>query len=325
MSPRTPYLLFETNSGRYAVPADRVRQVVWLPVLAERTSDRRGHIGVAHIQEHEVDVLDLDLALGQTPAPYTLDHRLIDLDVDGDRIGLVAANVVDLVGLDDEELAPAPEGVEGLSARAHALDGLVEILDLDHLVSLPPSDEPEETTAEELFAEFSEAELDELAERQRRLTVAVGPGPGEHEEPVVLAEIGPTTVGLPLREVREFARVDELVPVPGTPDPVRGLTNHRGEIVTVVDVRGLLDPDAPRGTRPELAALVQLAGGLAGIAVDAVSRTVTLAEDELEPETDPAPGVRGSILREGRSIPVVQLSQLLGSEQVLAGQRRVRP
>lgn len=325
MSPRQPHVLVETNSGRYAVPTESVRQIVWLPVLSETTPEQRGHIGVARLQEDEVGVLDLDVALGRSPAPYTLDHRLLDLDVDDERLGLVVANVIEVVSLGEEDLVRSEDEGGLLRATARAPDGLVEILDVGQLAALPAPEEPPEVTPGELFRDFGEAEREELDRRQQRLTTQVAPERAERAETAVLVEIGSATVAVPLGEVREFARVGDLTPIPHTPEHVLGLTNHRGEIVTIVDVREFLGIEGPAPTRPELAALVEVPGGPVGVAVTSAGRTVRLDEEQLETGRERASEPAGTIELEGRLIPLLEPRRLLSSERVTVEQEGLAP
>lgn len=319
-----PQLAFETSRGRYGVPAERVLQVVWLPVLAETNGELRGQIGTADLEGAEVPVLDLDLALEQRPEPYSVDHRLVDVETDAGRLGLVATEVRDVLYLDQEDLVqPVVEG--GLiQVTARVGDGLVELLDVDRLIHLPPSSREPAMGAEELFAPFDEEELEELARRQHRLaTGELRPEAGPRQA-AVLADVGVETIAISLESVQAFVQLGRLTPIPHAPEHVLGLANHRGEVVTVVDPHGPLALERPPDLDPRLAVLVAYPEGLTGIAIEEAGRTVTFDDEDVD-TTAARPGVRGSIDHEGRTLPLVDPFALLRSKPVTVDQEAVAP
>ena len=50
-------------------------------------------------------------------------------------------------------------------------------------------------------------------------------------------QLGEEIYGVEVKGVREILRINNILPVPGAPDYVLGITNIRGNVVTVVDGR----------------------------------------------------------------------------------------
>lgn len=324
MTPVEPQLAFETSRGRYGVPAERVRQVVWLPVLEDTEGEGRGRIGTADLHSEIVPVLDLDLVLGQRPEPYSLDHRLIDVEARGGRLGLVAARVLDVMYLDQGDLVQSPGEGGLIEATARIEDGLIELLDVDRLAELPPSSREPDVGAEELFATFGEKELEELSRRQHRLATEEEAPRAEPERSAVLADIGAETVAIPLEDVDAFIQIGRLTPVPHAPEHVLGLTNHRGEVVTVVDPHGLLSLERPSGLAPQLAVLVAFPEGLAAIAIHEAGPTITFDDEDVDTE-ETNPGVRGQLTHEEGSLQLVDPFALLRADTVVVDQEARAP
>ena len=62
----------------------------------------------------------------------------------------------------------------------------------------------------------------------------------ENREPVVrwiTFQLSDETYGIEVQQVREILRINNILPVPGSPDYVLGITNIRGNVVTVIDAR----------------------------------------------------------------------------------------
>jgi purine-binding chemotaxis protein CheW len=60
----------------------------------------------------------------------------------------------------------------------------------------------------------------------------------------VVFQLGGESFALPIQNVIEADRVPSLTPVPFTPEFVRGVTNRRGEVLPLIDLRLLLGVDA---------------------------------------------------------------------------------
>lgn len=322
MTPEGPFLVVEASSGRYALPADRVRQVLWLPVLAETSAERKGQIGAAHLEEGEVPVVDLDLALGEDPDTYSLDHRVVDVVPDGGPLGLVVAGVVDVVELTEDDVVHREPDEEPIVAAADTPVGLVELVDLPELAGQPAGAERLREPGE-LFEDFEPEQLEELARRQHQAATGEEPGPAGAERSAAIAEVGSARLAIPLEAVLAFVRIEATTPVPHTPDHVVGLTNHRGEVVSVVDPGPPLGLDAARSP-PGLGALVETPEGLTALALDRVGRTITIDEGELL-EANSGPGVQGLVEVDGARLPLLDVPGLLGSERVVVDQEGLRP
>lgn len=135
----------------------------------------------------------------------------------------------------------------------------------------PAAPEPDDRVL--LFADSLQRERGE-ADEQR------------HEwETWVSCRIDREIFALPVRQVQEILRVTALTRVPHAPFPVRGVTNLRGYVLPVVDlrVRLAMAPVEP-GPRARIM-VVQSRGRLIGLLVDAVEQVMQI--DRLAVELPP--------------------------------------
>lgn len=93
-------------------------------------------------------------------------------------------------------------------------------------------------------------------------------------------------------QVREILRVFNVLPVPGAPKHVLGITNIRGSVVTVVDGRACFN--LPAQQRNENTRLIVLESGdeVAGVVVDSVSDVLDLPVSAID--TNPRLNARES-------------------------------
>jgi purine-binding chemotaxis protein CheW len=87
--------------------------------------------------------------------------------------------------------------------------------------------------------------------------------------------------GLPVETVREVIRVGDVTRVPQAPAHIRGVTNLRGRILPVVEIRTRLGlaPLVPRSTARII--VVEVRGRVLGLLVDSVAQVQKLPADRL--------------------------------------------
>ena len=93
--------------------------------------------------------------------------------------------------------------------------------------------------------------------------------------------------GVPVLQVQEVIRPQQMTRVPLAPPAVRGLINLRGQIVTAVDLRQRLELPAPEREVDAMTVVIRTADGAVSFLVDEVGEVVEVADDDREtpPET----------------------------------------
>jgi purine-binding chemotaxis protein CheW len=105
--------------------------------------------------------------------------------------------------------------------------------------------------------------------------------------------------GIPVTQVREVIRVTEITRVPQVPPHVRGVTNLRGRILPVVEIRTRLGLEPAIVTPVSRIVVVEVLARVLGLLVDRVSQVTRLPADSVAPppeevvsaETDYVTGV----------------------------------
>lgn len=111
----------------------------------------------------------------------------------------------------------------------------------------------------------------------------------------VVVRLGGGRFALPMDAVAEVGRTPAVTRVPGTPSWVSGVTNWRGRILGVLDLRHLLgvpQDDAGEGR------LVVLArnGATVGVVAERVDGVIEVDEEALEPPLLTLPAEAGALL-----------------------------
>jgi purine-binding chemotaxis protein CheW len=148
-------------------------------------------------------------------------------------------------------------------------------------------------SAERLFREDTVARL--VAETRERDTGMGGPTQEKSTEQALVFQLGEEEFGLPIGAVREVVRLPEKITrIPRAPGFVKGVINHRGRMLPVIDQRRRFGLPGDRSTDRRRVIVTEIDGMQVGFLVDRVLEVLQLANGQVQPT--PALGVEGSRL-----------------------------
>ena len=98
---------------------------------------------------------------------------------------------------------------------------------------------------------------------------------------IVNFTVGDVNYGVPVEQVREVRDVQTVTPVPGAPSYIEGVTNLRGQIITVMDLRKRLNIDGAED-RGKKIIVIELGKTAVGVVVDTVTEVSTIAGADIE-------------------------------------------
>lgn len=91
--------------------------------------------------------------------------------------------------------------------------------------------------------------------------------------------------GIDIMKVKEIAKFSSYTYVPNTPPFVAGVYNLRGDIISIIDLRIMLNLPATRrdDDQPDDGLILRLDAGLIGIIVDSIDRVVGISSESIQP------------------------------------------
>ena len=103
--------------------------------------------------------------------------------------------------------------------------------------------------------------------------------------------------GIEVEQVQEIIRFQEITPVALAPEVVKGLINLRGQIVTAVDLRNLLElPERAEGEVPMNIA-VRTPLGAFSLLADRIGDVLDLSDDSFEAPPDNLTGMARELIQ----------------------------
>ena len=145
---------------------------------------------------------------------------------------------------------------------------------------------------------------------------------GEQVEKYLLAIVGDLSLAIPMRNVHEVQRASKIAFLPGVPPWVLGVTNLRGNVWSVVELRELLGCSLAEALAPRKLVMIQshVDDVATAIAVDEVRGVYKLAREQVLQSSgtiqeDFARFVSGIVEVQDRLHAVLNVEELLSSDE----------
>lgn len=103
------------------------------------------------------------------------------------------------------------------------------------------------------------------------------------EEHVVIFRLADELYALDIQTVQEIVRMQAITSIPGSDLWVEGITNLRGRVVPVIDLRKRCGVEVRDYTAETRIVVVSSPGGMVGLIVDAVSEVMRIPGEQVEP------------------------------------------
>ncbi len=308
------YLTFIHNNFRYAVPAQAVKEIFFLPEITPIPEAPADIIGAVNLRGSIIPIMDLNLRFGYETARYSVNDNIIILNWQELTLGVLANGVSEVKAIDESAITRELSHDRPLldfkqekfiTGYIQEQDNLLLLLDLEALLRYTEAQElnldldldaledleitPEITEEEELrkspvfFPDASEHERKILQKRADNLRQSLRLKDFTGLKPVAVFSLNQEFFGVDLSLVQEFIKFGRVTPIPCTPPFIAGNINLRGEIVTIVDIRSLFNLSRAIGSGNSQAMIVNVEGVIVGLSIDSVHDILMLDPQKFLP------------------------------------------
>ena len=307
---------FELGQQEYALPLDRVREIIPLPdQVSEVARSETAVLGVVTLRDRLLPLVSLRALLG---LPSDLDReergKVVVLSMGSGAVGMVADRTREILRIDPGLIDPAP----ALLTRGAGDAEITSICRLDHGKRLVAVLSPERLFRSDLVRRV-------LSEHGNEGDALRGETDGHAmaDEQLIVFRLGNQEYGLPIGAVDEIARLPERITrLPKAPAFIDGVMNLRGSVVPIIDLRRRfeLGPAEPGSAQRIL--VLSVAGVRTGFMVDGVSEVVKVPAGAIQPAPELSPeqmrliGRVANLDAQNRMILLVDSAQLLDQVEV---------
>ena len=332
-------LIFSVDDSRYAIPFGAVESIVRMVRMKPDLAPRGAIMGTVDFHGSILPVYSVRRIFGHRDREAISSDVLIIVQIAGDPAALWADGTS---GIYDMPVPAVPESNEKFSPGTfRATDGTIIIRDPEAILKgilasgsqsdkLNPvrNDIPNDRgilsdTGPEDNLNLSRNQAT-MSSRAAELARPQDAGPGRKFEEFLWFRLMYQEYAIGMHYVREVILTGEITPVPGTPDFIAGICAIRGEIISLVDLRGLFSL-TERGLTDLNRVIVITDGVLTfGILADTITGVGTIDRDQLslEPEDTLIDRryLRGII---GKSTIVLDAPALLADPRMIIDEKEV--
>ncbi|MBW4431404.1 MAG: chemotaxis protein CheW [Pelatocladus maniniholoensis HA4357-MV3] len=269
------YLTFSLNNYLYGVDTVYVEEIFNLPELTTISEVPNGIIGFVNLRGEILPVMDLNLKLGYLSPDSHLTDSVVVLKYEKLRLGILVNQIHEIREISLDEIATELNDERKLVVeQRNIITGVTHFPD-DILILNNPNnwlyfDETQQLVSLQNYLQqdmFDSSNVDELQtndsdflllqkstfcqnatleerkvfkQRADNLRLSTKTQDFKNFKTLAIITLNDYLFGVDLEMVREFTDIYHVTPIPCCPSHIIGNMNLRGEILTLIDLRGLL-------------------------------------------------------------------------------------
>ncbi len=269
-------LSFRLGEQEYALPLDRVREIVPLPEhISTLPRPETAVLGVITLRDRLLPLVSLRALLGMAANGGHGPHgKIVVVSLGDGAVGVVVDATREILRVDPNIIEPAP----ALLTRGDGDAEIASICRLEDGQRLVALLSPDRLFRSELVRRIL-AEQDSAGETEPQSETNV-----MADEQFIIFRLGDQDYGIPIAAVSEIARrPDHITRLPKAPAFVDGVMNLRGSVVPIVDLRRRFDLSTAEHAGSQRILMVAIGAVIAGFLVDSVSEIMKVQMDAIQP------------------------------------------
>ncbi len=341
-----PYLVFSLDDLQYGIDALLVQEVFYLPELIPIFEAPTDIVGVLNLRGKIVPVMHLNLRLGNQLEQCYLTDSVVILNDDGLQIGIIVSNVHEVQNINPALIEKNLDYGRVKDINSRFVSGIAK-LDSQAIVLLNHHNllrDPEAVGAllEENIQALESSSIvnnfyticcpkatsqEKTIFRKRADNLRQIANDNNFQEliPLAVVSLNNEYFGLDLELVQEFTNVRNITPIPCCPSHVVGNMNLRGEILTLIDIRSVLNMPLAKTIDGAKAIVVNIDDLVTGFPVDEVFDVMYLSPSEINSlpiavNSNNEDYLRGTIAYSGNVMSIIDLPKLLTNKTLVVNE-----
>ncbi len=247
----TQLVTFLLKDEEFGFDIMSVQEIIRLPKMARLPHTPEYVEGISNLRGVVLPIFDIRARFGMKREERTDRSRVLVIDIDGKRTGLLVDGVRQVTRVGRNEFEPPPAAIR--NETTDYIDGVVKLdngeriiiaLDARRVCAFGGNEDGlAEAMAKAAAGLPSGPQLvpaAEAADSPDKTRDAKPEGKGGKVHQLVSFQVGREEFAFPMEHVREILRVQTPKEVPGAPAHLLGVLTVRGQILPIVDLRRLL-------------------------------------------------------------------------------------
>lgn len=314
------YLTFNLQGLLLAVDTKVVKEILWLPELTLIEECPSYIPGVVNLHGKIVPVMDMNIRFGHASQRYQNSDRIIIFDIAEcssaecgvrgaefnakiqkpkskiDVFGIIVNDVLDVIDIPEEDIELPPFEGKETEPHSHFVDGEAKaggniimilnprtMLDTEFEIKGTELESAETNLASYFCPEANPGEKEIFHNRASKLQQISDNENPSKLIPVAVISLNNEYLCVELESVREFSKIHNFTPVPCCPEHIAGNMNLRGNVLTMIDIRGLLNMQVGKISESPKVIVADTGGFPVGVIVDEILDVINLNASDVVP------------------------------------------
>jgi len=285
------YLTFSLNNYLYGISTIYVEEIFPLPELKPILKASSGIVGTVNLRGDILPVVDVNLRFGYQSQDYQVTDSVVVLRWEQLRVGIIVNEFHEVKSISPEDITTELSHEQDLAGFEYKriIAGTVgneeDIIILGKPGNWLRVAEIQQITSVEFTSHISKLLLTQqlifcpnatpeeraiFRERADNLKLSTGSQGLKTLRPLTVFVLNGNFFGIDLKIVREFTDIRRFTPIPCVGAHIIGNMNLRGEILTLVDIRGLFNRRLMHIAETSKVMVVEVESIVAGVVVEEV-------------------------------------------------------
>ncbi len=319
------YAIIEIDNRYYAIPTNKILEVIKIVELDYPTGMMSCVLGVLHFKQEPVSVLDLRDIFKKERIIYGLNTKIIVIQTDETKAAIACDKVIDIKKLDKSKIFSVNyqesfeffDGVYSQDGEDIYIINIQKIIDYIFKNAQIFSNAPKEQ-----FIVSDEESKEILSSRKQALIELDNAVPNNISlyDSGITFLINDAKYYINMASVKEFYKVNKskFIKVPCTKDCIFGLINIKGEYITVIDIRNLYYGSKTTIKEKSTIIILNSEEFKIGILADEICESITINFDEIIQNRlqKPDENKLSEFVKDDEIYQVLDMEQLLKDERL---------
>ncbi|MDJ0576870.1 MAG: chemotaxis protein CheW [Xenococcaceae cyanobacterium MO_234.B1] len=346
------YLIFRLHNLLYGIQTSLVKEIFQLPEITPIPEAPPDIIGILNLRGAILPIMHLERRLGQPISGCSPTDRVIVLEWQMIQVGIVINEVLDVQTIPTTFIETEPNygrethiNTAFISGIAKVADKTIILLNSEALIRHPNEvammvweteanqEEqivPETLQPDKILSNFYDLYCPQATIKQRDIFRQRAEELGKSLEdlsinatvPLAVFSLGEEYWAFDLEFVKEFIKIHHITPIPCCPNYIVGNINLRGQILTVVDLRPILQVDSGNPTDNTQIIVIEIDDIKAGVVVDEIFDVLYFEQNKISPTPTVVAGelknyIKGTMPYEQTMLTRIDLVRILAEERLV--------
>ena len=267
---------FAIGRERFAIESLKVEEIIQMPEITPVPEMDSFVEGIFHLRESVIPVIRLGQRMDVNSKPVDESCPVIIVQIDGVKVGLIVDMITEVYLIKETDIIEPP-----ITLNQKQLDQLRGVIRLERedktqIVML--------LKLEKLFSFEEHDVLKDLEAHEETSDEVVGQR--EDEVPILEFVLDQEKYAIEVASANEIIPVREIVPVPKSPEYIRGVINLRGDVISVIDLPKLVENEDYEFSEKTKILIVDTGSEVAGLIVEEVVGIRKVLLSSFEPPSD---------------------------------------